>query len=48
MYIIHKPGIFLEINSGGQIESFKNKGGQNLNQVEFSRAVNQVHLSTDM
>ena len=34
---------------GGQIKSFKNRGGgQNLNQVEFSRAVNQVHLSTDM
>ena len=29
-------GLFLEINSGGQIESFKNRGGQNLNQVEFS------------
>ena len=42
-------GIFLENKfRGGQIESFKNRGGHNLNQVEFSRAVNQVHLSTDI
>ena len=33
---------------GGQIESFRNRGGQNLNEVEFSIAVNQVHLSTDI
>ena len=33
---------------GGQIESFKNRGGQSLNQVEFSRAVNEEHLSTDI
>ena len=39
---------FQNINSGGQIESFKNGGGQNLNHVEFSRAANEVQLSIDV
>ena len=44
-----EAGIFLENKfRGGQIESFKTRGVQNLSQVEFNRAVNQVHLSTDM
>ena len=42
------PGIFSKNKLRGQIESFKNRGGQNLSQVEFSRAANQVHLSTDV
>ena len=49
-YVCTYAGISSEnkFRGGGQIESFKNRGGQNLNQIEFSRAANQVHLSTDV
>ena len=38
---------FQKINSGGRSHLSKIEGAE-LSQVEFSRAINQAHLSTDM
>ena len=43
-----RQGFFQKLNSKGDKLSLSEIKGQNLNQFEFSRAVNQVNLSTDI